>query len=94
MSALGPRSSMAPIAESPGDGPTRRGTRGQLSANAKAVGTELPKGAPVRKRNLDSSLAEVPLEPVGVPAIDKRVTPMDLVDSSGGVQAAMCPVCL
>ena len=94
MSALGPRSSMAPIAESPGDGPTRRGTRGQLSANAKAVGTELPKGAPVRKRNLDSSLAEVPLEPVGVPAIGERVTPMVLVESSDGVQAVLAAIAM
>ena len=85
---------MVPIAESPGDGSSRRGsTRGQNSG-AKAVVAELPKGDSVmkRKRNLESSLAVVPLAPVGVPAIDKRVTPMDLVVSSDGVQAVLAAI--
>ena len=94
MSALGPKSSMVPPAVSPGDNSGRRGsTRGQNSG-AKAVVAELPKGDSVmkRKRNLESSLAVVPLAPVGVPAIDKRVTPMDLVVSSDGVQAVLAAI--
>ena len=94
MSALGPKSSMVPPEVSPGDSSARRGsTRGQLSAGAKAVGTELPKGAPVRngKRNLDSSLAGVPLEPM-VSAVGGGVTPMDLVDSSADVEAVLAAI--
>ena len=92
-SGLGPKSSMVPIAESPGDGSSRRGsTRGQNSG-AKAVVAELPKGDSVmkRKRNLESSLAVVPLAPM-VSAAGGGVTPTNLVGSSAEVEAALATI--
>ena len=92
-SGVGLKSSMVPPELSPGADSARRGTRGQLSAGAKAVGTELPKGASVRngKINLDSSLAEVPLEP-RVSGVGGGVTHMNLVDSSADVEAALATI--
>jgi len=93
MSALGPKSSLITIADSPGDRASRRGsTRGQNSAD-KPVVAEVPKGAPVRsgKRNLESSLAVVPLVP-NVPATGDGVPPGVLVDSSAAVGAALATI--
>jgi hypothetical protein len=92
MGALGPKSSMLLPEVSPGDNSGRRGsTRGQNSG-ARAVGPELPKGASgtSRKRGLDASLAEVPLGPVDSAIGDGD--PMDLVESSSGVEAALAAI--
>ena len=90
-SALGPKSSMVPPAASPGDSSSRRGTRAQNSG-ARAVGDALPQGASgtSRKRGLDASLAEVPLGPVDSAIGDGD--PMDLVESSSGVEAALAAI--
>jgi hypothetical protein len=84
---------MQPVEVSPGGDSARRSMRAQLSGGAKAVGTELPKGASVmnRKRNSDPSLAEVPREPM-VSAAGGGVTPMNLVGSSADVVAVLATI--